>query len=161
MNQLKYVKNLSKHEMRLIARMRGINVNKSTSNIELFRILKKEGKITYKESPFKLIIQDIRSKLSKNGNKLIKKGLYYVEEMKKLIESHVKNIKEKLIKFQNELVRKNRIKKDHDIYNAWYYCGITYNGIKDIRYLFNEYENEYVKDIRYLFNKDEDNTVMM
>ena len=28
MNQSKYVKNLSKHEMRLIAKMRGINVKK-------------------------------------------------------------------------------------------------------------------------------------
>ena len=116
--------------MRLIAKMRGINVKKSTNKTELFRILKKEDKITNKESPFKSIIQDIRNKLSKNGSKLIKKGLYYVEQMKKLTESQVKNIKEKLIKFQNELISKNRIKKD----NAWYYGSITYNGIKDIRY---------------------------
>ena len=79
--------------------------------------------------------------------------------MKKLTESQVKNIKEKLMKFQNELIRKNRIKKDNDIYNAWYYGGITYNGIKHIRYLFNEYEDKDVKDIRYLFNEDEDNAV--
>ena len=48
MNQSEYVKNLSKHEMRLIAKMRGINVKRSTSKIQLFRILKKEDKITYK-----------------------------------------------------------------------------------------------------------------
>ena len=72
---------------------------------------------------------------------MIKKGLCYVEEMKKLTESQVKNIKEKLIKFQNKLIRKNRIKKYNDIYNDWYYGGITYNGIKDIRYLFNEDED--------------------
>ena len=41
-----------------------------------------EDKITYKESPFKSIIVDIRNKISKNGDKLIK-DLYYVEEMKK------------------------------------------------------------------------------
>ena len=75
MNQSKNVKNLS------IAKMRGINIKKSTSKIELFRILKKEDKVTYKESPFKSIIEDIKDKLSKNGNKLIKKGLYYVEEI--------------------------------------------------------------------------------
>ena len=98
--------------------MRVINVEKSTSKIELFRILKKEDKITYKESPFKSIIQDIKDKLSKSGDKLIKKGLYYVEEMKKLTESQVKNIKEKLIKFQNELIRKSRMKKNRDIYNV-------------------------------------------
>ena len=33
--------NLSKHEMRLIAKMRGIRVKKLTSKTELFRILKK------------------------------------------------------------------------------------------------------------------------
>ena len=49
--------------MRLIPKMRGINVKKSTSKIELFRIFKKENKITYKESPFKSIIQDIKDKL--------------------------------------------------------------------------------------------------
>ena len=69
MNQSKYVKKLSKHEMRLIAKMRG------------------------KESPVKSIIQDIKDKLSKFGDKLVKKGLYYVEKMKELTESEVKNIK--------------------------------------------------------------------
>ena len=77
--------------------------------------------------------------------------------MKKLTELQVKNIKEKIIEFQNELIRKNRIKKYNDIYNTWYYDRITYNGIKDIRYLFNE--DEDVKNIRYLFNEDEDNDV--
>ena len=38
MSQSKYVKNPSEHEMRLITKMRGINVKKSTSKIELFRI---------------------------------------------------------------------------------------------------------------------------
>ena len=38
MNQSKYVKNSSKHEMILIAKMRGIYVKKSASEIELFRI---------------------------------------------------------------------------------------------------------------------------
>ena len=55
--------------------------------------------------------------------------------MKELTESQVNNIKEKLIKFKNELIRKNkvnnRIKKDLN----------NYNGIKDNRYLFNENED--------------------
>ena len=71
--------------------------------------------------------------------------------MKKLTESQVKNIKEKLIKSQNELIRKNRIKKD----NTWYYGSITYNGIKDIRYLSNEDQDEDIKDIRYVFNEED------
>ena len=65
-----------------------------------------EDKITHKESPFKSIIVDIRNKLLKNEDKLIKKGLYYVEEIKGLTESQVNNIKEKLIKLKNELIRK-------------------------------------------------------
>ena len=81
--------------MRLIAKMRGINVKNSTSKLELFRIFRKEAKTTYRQSPFKSIIQDIRNKLSKNGNKLIKQGLYYVEEIKKLTQSQIKNFKEK------------------------------------------------------------------
>ena len=40
MNQSKYVKNLSKYETRLITKIRGTNVKKSGSKIELFRILK-------------------------------------------------------------------------------------------------------------------------
>ena len=40
MNQSKYVKNSSKHEMGLIAKMGGINVIKVISKTELFRILK-------------------------------------------------------------------------------------------------------------------------
>ena len=82
MNQSKYAKNLSKHEMRLIAKMRGINVKQSTSKIELFRIFKKEDKITYKESPFKSEIQNIKDKLSKNGDKLITKVFTMLKKWK-------------------------------------------------------------------------------
>ena len=102
-----------------------------------YLVFNKKGKIKYKESPFRPIIQDIKDKLSKSGDKLIKKGLHYVEKMKELTEPQVKTIKEKLIKFKNELIKKNGIKKD----NAWYYGGIIYNGIKDIRYLFDEDED--------------------
>ena len=155
MKQAKYVKNLSKYKMRLIANMKGIIVKTSTSKTELFRIFKKDDKITYKESPFKSIIQDIRYNLTKNGKKLIKKGLNYVKKMKELTESQANNIKEKIIKFKNELIRKNkinnRIEKDLNDYNS----SAVYNGIKDIRYFFNEYEDEY-EDNRYLFNENED-----
>ena len=46
MNQSKHVINLSKHKMRLIAKMRGMKVKKSASKIELFRIFLKKYKIT-------------------------------------------------------------------------------------------------------------------
>ena len=51
--------NKPKHEMRLIAKMRGIKVKKSTSKTELFRVLKRKDKIIYNESPFKSIMADI------------------------------------------------------------------------------------------------------
>ena len=116
-----------------------------------------EDKIKHKEFLFKSIIQDIKDKLSKSGDKLIKKALYCVEEMKSLRSSEIKNIKEKLIIFKNELIRKNRInngiKKDLDEYNS----NIKYRGIKDIRYLFNE-EDIYnsINDIKYLLKENED-----
>ena len=112
--------NQSKHEMRLIAKMRGIKVNKSASKTELFRILKRKDKITYNDSPFKSIIVDIRSNLPKRGYKLIKNGLKNSEEIKELTNSQVKRFKENLIKLKNDLFMKNkinnRIKKDFDGY---------------------------------------------
>ena len=50
---------------------------------------KKKIKTTYKESPFKSIIQDI------------KRGLYYAKKMNNLSTSDIKNIKEELVKFKN------------------------------------------------------------
>ena len=84
---------------------------------------------------------------------MIKKGLYYVEKMKELSESQVKNIREELIKFKNELIRKNRNKKDLDDYSG----NTKYRGIKDIRYLFNE-EDIYnsINNIKYSFDENED-----
>ena len=133
------------------------DINKDTYYAE--KIKKNEIKIIHMESPFKPIIEDI------------KRGLYYVEKMNNLSTSDIKNIKEKLTTFKNELFKNdNRIEKDLN----------EYKGIRDVRYLLNEYENqksdffetekmknkivleikikkdlnEYkgIKDIRYLFN---------
>ena len=82
MNPLPVI-NLSKHELRLIADMRGIKVKRNIEkNPELFKILKKYDKTTYNESSFKSIILDIRSILPKKGCRTIKKSLKYVEEIK-------------------------------------------------------------------------------
>ena len=81
----------------------------------------KKIKTTYKESPIKSIIQDI------------KRCLYYVEKMNNLSTSDIKNIKEKLTKFKNELFNNNnKAKKDLN----------ECKSIKYIRCLFNEYENQ-------------------
>ena len=80
--------------------------------------------------------------------------------MKKLTESQEKHIKEKLIKFQNELIRKNKIKKDNDIYNTWYYGGIKCKSIKDIRYLFNEDEDNDGDEDRITYKETPFNSII-
>ena len=70
----------------------------------------------FNESSFKSIITDIRGNLSKRGHKLIKNGLKYAGEMKELTYSQVKSFKEKLIKFNNKLIKKNKIKKNFNEY---------------------------------------------
>ena len=64
----------------------------------------------FNEPPFKSIITDIRSNLSKRGHKLIKNGLNYAEVMKDLTCSQVKSFKEKLFKFNNDLIKKIKLR---------------------------------------------------
>ena len=145
--------NQSKHEMRLISKMRGMKVKKSTSKTELFRILKRKDKITYNESPFKSIIADIGSEFSKKGYKFWIRDIT-AEEMKELTNLLVKSFKVNLIKFKNYLIMKNkinnRIKKDFD---GYYGKKNKFKGVKDIRYFFNEEDESVHGDIRYLFNE--------
>ena len=83
----------------------------------------------FNESPFKSIIRtDIRSNLSKIGHKLIKNGLKYTEEIKDLTYSQVKSVQEKLIKFNNDLIKKNKVKKDFD----GYYEKHKIKAVKDV-----------------------------
>ena len=101
------------------------------------------------ESPFKSIIADIRGNLSKRGHKLIKNGLKCVEEMKDLTYSQIKSFKEKLIEFNNDLIKKNKIKKDFDDY----YEKHKIKTVKDVKYLS---DDSIYEDIRCLFNETND-----
>ena len=89
----------------------------------------------FNECPFKSIITDIRSNIPKRGYKLIKSGLKYVEEMKELTNLQVKSFKEKLIKFNNDLIKKNKIKKDFD----GYYEKHKIKAVKDVKYLSDDF----------------------
>ena len=53
--------------------------------------------------------------------------------MKNLSESDIKNVSEKLNRFEDDLLKKNRY-NNHDV---------NYKGIKDIRHLFDEDEDYY------------------
>ena len=100
----------------------------------------------FNESPFKSVITYIRSNLSKIGHYLIKNGLKYAEETKDLTYSQVKRFKEKLIKFNNDLIKKNKIEKD--FYD--YYEKHKIKAVKEVKYLSDDFVYE---DIRCLFNK--------
>ena len=81
----------------------------------------------FNESPFKSIITDISSNISKGGHKLIKNGLKYTEEMKDLTYSQ-------------------KVKKDFDDYYGKY----NIKAVKDVKYVSDDFVYEY---IRYLFNE--------
>ena len=108
------------------------------------------------ESPFKSIIADIRSNLPKRGHKLIKNGLKYAEEMKESTNLQLKSFKKNLIKFKNDLTEKTKVNNKVNKNSNNCYRRNKFKGIKDIRYLFNEEEDDSIyEDIKYLFNEDE------
>ena len=66
--------------------------------------------------------------------------------MKGLTYSQVKRFTEKLIKFNNDLIKKNKIKKDFD----GYYENHKVKAVKDVKYLSDDFVGE---DIRFFFNE--------
>ena len=72
--------------------------------------MKISGICLMNESPFKPIITNNRSNLPKRGHKLIKNSPKYAEE-KDLTYSQVKSFKEKLTKFNNDLIKKKKLRK--------------------------------------------------
>ena len=66
--------------------------------------------------------------------------------MKDLTCSQVKSFKEKVIKFNNDLIKKNKINKDLDDY----YEKHKIKAVKDVKYLSDDFVYE---DIRCLFNE--------
>ena len=69
--------------------------------------------------------------------------------MKDLTYSQVKRFKEKLIKFNNDFIKKNKIKKDFDDY----YEKHKIKAVKDVKYLSDDFVYE---DVRCLFNETKD-----
>ena len=136
--------------------MRGVKVKKTSKKDELFKILKKNVKKTYNESPFKSIILDTRSILPKKGCKKIKKGLEYVEEIKELTFLQIENGKTNLIKLKNDLIERfkrndRRRRADRDYYE---YEESKFHGLKDVRNLFNQNDDDdNYEGIKYLFDE--------
>ena len=99
---------------------------------------------------------DIRSILPKKGCKKIKKGLEYVKEMKELTFLQIENVKNNLIKLNNDLIERfkkydRRKKADRDYYK---YQENKFHGLKDVRNLFNQNDDDdNYEGIEYLFDK--------
>ena len=99
---------------------------------------------------------DIRSILPKKGCKKIKKGLEYVKEMKELTFLQIENVKNNLIKLNNDLIERfkkydRRKKADRDYYK---YQENKFHGLKDVRNLFNQNDDDdSYEGIEYLFDK--------
>ena len=103
----------------------------------MFDSLIKYYKEVYDESPFKSIILDIRSILPKKGQKTIKKGLKYIEEIKEFTSLQTENDKNDLIRLRNDLIEK--FKKNN-----------KFHGLKDKRNLFNKNDdNDEIYDEIY------------
>ena len=124
---------------------------------EIFNILGEYYKEVYDESPFKSIILDIRSILPKKGYKEIKKCLKYIEEIKELTSIQTKNYKNKLIKIKDDLAekfkknkREKKIDRDRDCYE---YEDNKFYGLKDIRNLFDQNDDDIYEGIEYLFDE--------
>ena len=81
----------------------------------------------FNEAPFKSIICDIKSNISKGGHKLVKNGLKYTEEMKDLTYSQKvkKNLDDCYGKYEIKVVKHVKYLSDDFVY-------------EDIRCLFNE-----------------------
>ena len=69
--------------------------------------------------------------------------------MKDLPYSQVKRFKEKLNKFSNDLIKKNKLQKDFDDY----YKKHKMKAVKDVKYLSDDFVYE---DIRCLFRETND-----
>ena len=154
------LKKISKSDLMMIADMRGVKVRKASKQDELFRILKKNVKKAYNESPFKSIIFNIRSILPKTGCKKIEKGLEYVEEMKELTSLQIKNGKNNLIKLQKDLIERfktnDRRKKADKEYHE--YEKNKFHGLKDVRNLFNQNDDDdNYEEIECLFYESDVN----
>ena len=136
--------NLSRKELKVIAKMRGIKGCKSMSEDELlsvFNLLKsvKKGKKT-KTNFSKARIEKIRKEFNESRHKFskskineIRKNLYETESEKNLFGSKIKEIERNLTELEENL---SKTRKYHN------YDDIVYKGIRDVKDLFDLSVNE-------------------
>ena len=121
------------------------DINELNEYLEI--IFNKIVEITFNESPFKSLILDIRSILPKDRCKKLKKRLKYITELKKSTTLEIKNIKNELIKIKNKRINRNKKEvKDYYQENKFY-------GVKDIRNLFDDDDDDIYEGIKYLFDE--------
>ena len=142
--------NLSLKELKAISKIRGIKSYKSMSEDELLGALTSSKPVRKGEKPKKKIYKarieksrkefnESRHTFSKSKINEIRKNLYEIENENNLFESKIKKIERNLTELEENL---SKTKKYYD------YDGIEYNGIRDVKDLFDfSIDEDYYKPI--------------
>ena len=136
--------NLSLNELKQVAKMRRIKGYQSMSKKRLLNALDESERTVnnFNNARIKKIREDfnkLRDRFLKPKIKEIRRNLYEIENKKNLSKSKIKEIEQNFIELEESLYNFN---KYHD------YNDIKYYGIRDIRNLFDEVDEDYYKPIK-------------
>ena len=135
--------NLSLNELKKIEKMRRIKGYRSMSKENLLSALESaDSRNNFNNARIKKIREDfnkLRDRFLKPKMKEIRRSLYEIENKKNLSKSKIKDIEQNFIELEESLYNFN---KYHD------YDDIKYYGIRYIRNLFDEVDEDYYKPIK-------------
>ena len=139
--------NLSLNELKQIAKMRRIKNYKIMSKERLWSALDESNELSgnvnnFNNARIKKIREDfseLRHRFSKSEINEFRRSLYNIKNQENLSALEIKEIKKSLDKFKKSLLS---LKK------YYYYDDAEYEGIRDIRNLFGETDEDYYKPIK-------------
>ena len=139
--------NLSLNELKQIAKMRRIKGYKSMSKEKLLSALDKSiesagSRNNFNNARIRKIREDfnkLRDRFLKPKIKKIRRNLYEIKNKENLSKSKIKEIEQNIIELEESLLK---INKYYD------YDDIKHKGIKDVKNLFGEFDEDYYKPIK-------------